>query len=181
MDVDSDDSGDIQFENHLTATKVYRSLWAEFYSWEQAFCSQTLERLSNPGFRPRSLPDEKDTISIYGLPVVSSSSEQELFTYQDISPDSTVTVKFTLCPNPKIVEAKSLEPCAGYTACTPASTNIILKEDPSLLPFIPYADDPLFGMDDYLSRFGWFTWQHDMDDPDRKYSFLFFLTFHPLN
>lgn len=174
MDADSDDSGDIQFENYLTAIKVYRDLWTEFYNWEQVFCRQTLERqLSKPGVRPRSLPHEKRTISSYEIPVNLSSSEQDFFTYEDISPDSTVTIKFTLSPNPKIVETNNLEPSPGYTACTAASTNIILKEDPNSLPFAPHADDPLFDLDDYLTHVGWFIWQYDMNDPDRK-SNLFF-------
>lgn len=175
MDVDSDDSGDIQFEKYLTASKVCRDLWTEFYNWEQAFCRQTLEGLAKLGVRPRSLPHEKHTTSIYGLPFLSPSSDQDVFSYEDISPDSTVTIKFTLSPNPKIVETKSLEPSAGYTACTPTSTNIILKDDPTSLPFAPYADDPLFDLDNYLSLGDWrFAWQYDLSDPDRKYS----LTFH---
>ena len=171
MHADSDDSEDIQFENYLTAIKVCRDLWTEFYSWEQAFCRQTLEDLSKPASaRPRSLPHEKHTISIYEVPVVSSSSEQDLFAYEDISPDSSVSVKFTLFPNPTIIETNNLEPSAGYTACTPASTNILSKDDATCLPFIPYADDPLFVLDEYLCGFGWFDWQHDLHDPDRKFS-----------
>ncbi|KAF8806487.1 SET domain-containing protein [Phlegmacium glaucopus] len=164
MDVDSDDSGDIQFENYLTASKVYRDLWTEFYSWEQEFCRQTLESLSKLGVRPRPLPHEKDTV--YEIPVNSSSSEQGSFTYEDISPDSTAIVRFTLSPDPKIVETKNLEPSPGYTACTPASTNIVLRDDPHYQPFAPYADDPLFDLDRYLTHFERFTWQYDLYDPD---------------
>lgn len=171
MDVDSDDSGDaIQFENHLTATKIYRDLWTEFYSWEQEFCRQTLEGLSKPSVHPRSLPHDK--ISGYERSVIFLSSEQEIFTYEDISPDSTVIVKFTVFPNPNIVETNNLEPSAGYTACTPISTSLVLKDDASSLPFVPYADDPLFKLGGYLTHFGWFTWQYDLHDPDRKYSHL---------
>ena len=169
MDVDSDDSEDIQIEKFLTVSRVYRDLWAEFYSWEQGFCQQTLEGLSKPqaGVHPRSLPH--DETSIYNLPaVLSSSEEKDFFTYEDISLDSTVTAKFTLSPNPKIIETHSLEPSAGYTACTAISTNTILEDDPASLPFAPHADDPLFDLNDYLSGFGWFAWQYDLNDPDRK-------------
>lgn len=169
MDVDSDDSEDIQIEKYLTGSKIYRDLWAEFYSWEQVFCQQTLEGLSKPpaGVRSGSLPHSRT--SIYEIPAISSSSEEDFFTYEDISLDSTVVVKYTFSPNPKIVETQNLDPSAGYTACTAISTNMILKDDPSFLPFAPHADDPLFDLEDYLSRVGWFAWQHDLHDPDRKY------------
>lgn len=168
MDVDSDGSEDIQIEKFLTCSRIYRDLWTEFYNWEQVFCQQTLEGLSKPqaGVHPRSLPH--DATSIYELPVVSSSSEEDFFTYEDISLDSTVSAKFTLSPNPKIIETQNMEPSAGYTACTAISTNTILKDDPASLSFIPHADDPLFDLRDYLSHVGWFTWQYDLNDPDRK-------------
>jgi hypothetical protein len=167
MDADLDDSEDIQFENYPTASKIYRHLWTEFYNWEQVFCQQTLEGLSRSGVHPMSLPH--DGTSIYGLPALSSS-EQDFFIYEDISLDSTLTTKFTLSPNPKIIETRSLEPSAGYTACTAISTNIIQKDDPASLSFAPHADDsdPLFDLNDYLSHAGWFTWQSDFKDPDRK-------------
>ena len=97
-----------------------------------------------------------------------SSPEDDFFTYEDISPDSTLTVKFTLSPNPKIIETHNLEPSAAYTACTAISTNIILANDPACMQFAPHADDPLFKLDKYLSRVDWFTWQYDLHDPDRK-------------
>ena len=166
LDVDSDDSGDIQIENKLTASKIYRDLWTEFYNWEQVFCQQTLDGLSKGGgVHPRSLPH--DRTSVYELPDFSSSGEDN-FTYEDISLDSTVTNRFTLSPNPKIIETKSLEPSAGYTACTAISTNIVLNDDPATVLFAPYADDQLFDLDEYLSLPGWFTWQYDFKDPDRK-------------
>jgi histone-lysine N-methyltransferase EZH2 len=171
MDVDSDDSEDIQIEKYLTGSKIYRDLWAEFYTWEQVFCQQTLEGLSKPpvGVRPRS---PSHGTSICDLPTVFSSSEEEdSFTFEDISLDSTVTLKFTLSPNPKIVETRNWDAIATYTACTPISTNTILKEDPTCLHFAPYADDPLFNLNKYLARpeIGWFDWQYDLHDPDRKY------------
>ena len=169
MDVDSNDSDEIQIHKHLTGSKIYRDLWTEFYSWEQVFCQQTLEGLSKPqaGVHPRSLPH--GGTSINELPAFFSSFEEEdYFIYEDISLDSTVTTKFTLSPNPKIIETQSLEPSAGYTACTAISTNTILKDDPTSLPFAPHADDPLFKLDDYLSLVGWFDWQYDLHDPDRK-------------
>lgn len=167
MDVDSDDSEDIQILKSLTASNIYRDLWTEFYNWEQVFCQQTLQGLSKGGVpsHPMSLPH--DGTSIYELSVFSSS-EEDFFNYEDISLDSTVITKFTLSPNPKIIETQSLEPSAGYTACTAISTSTILKDDPALLPFAPHADDPLFHLDDYLSLAGWFTWQYDLVDPDRK-------------
>ena len=172
MDVDSDGSEDIQIQKFLTASKIYRDLWTEFYSWEQVFCQQTLEGLSKPaGVHPRSLPH--GGTSINELPVFfSTSDEEDFFIYEDISLDSTVTTKFTLSPNPKIIETQSLEPSAGYTACTAISTNTILEDDPTALPFAPYADDPLFDLDDYLSHVGWFAWEYDLLDPDRKYNLL---------
>lgn len=168
MDVDSDDSEDIQIQKYVTGSRIYRDLWAEFYSWEQVFCQQTLEGLSKPqaGVPPRSLPH--DGTSIYELPAVLSSSEEDLFTYEDISLDSTVTDKFTLSANPKIIETHNLEPSAAYTTCTAVSTNIFLADDPTSLSFAPHADDPHFKLDEYLSLVGWFTWQYDLNDPDRK-------------
>ena len=170
MDVDSDDSEDIQIEKYLTCSKIYRELWAEFYTWEQGFCQQTLDGLSKvaASVRPRSLPHSGT--AIYEMPVVSSSSDEDSFTYEDISLDSTVTIKFTLSANPRIVETKGLDASAGYTACTPISTSIILKDDHNSLSFAPHADDPLFDLDDYLSNVNWFTWQYDLHDPDRKYN-----------
>ena len=168
MDLDSDDSEDIQIEKFLTGSKLYRDLWTEFYSWEQAFCQETLKNLSKKpqaGVHPRSLPHDGN--SIYELPVVLSSSEEDFFTYEDISLDSTMTANFTLSPNP-IIETQNMEPSAGYTACTAISMNTILKDDPATLSFAPHADDPLFELNDYLSNFGWFTWQYDLHDPDRK-------------
>lgn len=167
MDVDSDDE-DIQIEKYLTGSRIYRDLWTEFYSWEQTFCQQTLEGLSKPqaGVHPRPLPH--DRTSIYELPV--ASEEEDIFAYEDISLDSTVIVKFTLSPNPKVIETRNLEPSASYTACTAISTNIFMKDDPAILPFAPHADDPLFELDEYLRGVGWFTWQYDIrdHDPDRK-------------
>ena len=171
-DVDSDDSQDIQIEKSLTASKIYRDLWTEFYSWEQAFCQHTLEGLSRGGVQvhPRSLPH--DVTSIYEIPDFSSSqAEEDLFIYEDTTFNSTFT-RFTLSPNPKNLETQSLEPSAGYTACTAISTNItIWKDDPASLQFAPYADDPCFELEDYLSLAGYFTWQHDLNDPDREYHF----------
>jgi hypothetical protein len=170
MDVDSDDSEDIQIQNYLTASKIYRDLWTEFYTWEQVFCQQTLDGLSKGGDRSvqpgsPSLPYDKK----YELPDISSS-EEEFFTYDDISHDLSLSTKLVFSPNPKIIETRNLDPSAGYTACTPISTNSIVKDDPTSLSFAPYADDPLFELEDYLCNAGWFTWQYDLNlnDPDRK-------------
>ena len=165
MDVDLD-SEDIQIVKYPTAaSKIYRDLWLEFYSWEHVFCRQNLEGLSKSGVHvhPRSLPH--DGTSIYELPAFSFS-EEDFFTFEDISFDSTT--EFAFSPNPKIIQTRNLEPSAAYTACTAISTNTIYKDDPAILSFAPHADDPLFDLDDYLSHAGWFTWQSDFKDPDRK-------------
>ena len=164
MDLDLD-SEDIQIEKYPTAYKVYQDLWSEFYNWERLFCQQNLEGLSKSVIHPRSRFHHAG--EMYDLPSFSSS-EEDFFTYEDISFDSTVSTKFTFSPNPKIIQSQTLEPSAGYTACTAISTNIIQKDDPASLSFAPHADDPLFALDDYLSHAGWFTWQFDFKDPDRK-------------
>jgi len=157
---------DILLEKGETAYHVYKSVWKDFYNWEQFYCLQLLLALSK-------LETSFEVLSLEDPSVYSGKSDQdtgEWFLVEDWDELSLVSVDNF--PLQVLLLEETLVPYPHYTACTPASINVQCPKN--LLwtaSFNPFADDERFEVLNYLSKFCTFGWQTDFWDPDSKIVF----------
>ncbi|KAG6856158.1 hypothetical protein H0H87_007013 [Tephrocybe sp. NHM501043] len=174
MNLDAGPYGLIDFRLE-DALEVYRTVWNDFYDvWEQDYCINLIKDCERPV--DDSKPDQTRKVNhaneAYG-PLEFDFEPQddgdlEYFTVEEFNTFEETERYLTLsCSNKCTERAKSGYP--QYEFCTPASRNHI-KEDLSTanlsLPFIPYADDTNFNVEEYLEGFDKFSWQTDFPDPD---------------
>lgn len=156
---------------------VYRSVWAEYYLWEQSSCSDILGNLGNGSRGPMEHePDDSWCFDEYEdvlspPPTEHTSSDhknlfpdQPEFVVQDSGEPSTSRkiIKATVLrvPQPTII------PTDPYEACTPAYRTILHGDDANDLSFIPFADDPRFDGKAYAAEYKRFAWQERHSTPD---------------
>jgi histone-lysine N-methyltransferase EZH2 len=146
-----------------TGYQVYKSLWKEFYDWERQHCFQTIQGLEQPTKYPEELPPE-DSSDSDSLDLLNEYTEW--FTFETRDRHRSVNYEDGLPLKVKLEEEGNF-PYPSYTACTPSSSNAQYpKNFMEKAPFIPFADNPTFRKNKYLSLFNSFGWQTDFWDPD---------------
>ncbi|KAG6915577.1 hypothetical protein DXG01_010878 [Tephrocybe rancida] len=155
------------------ALEVYRTTWNEFYNWERDLCRNTIKDCERPPdyasptnthITSTDLLESDPLEFIFDPP---SDAGLEFFTVEEFdtlqAPERYSTL---LCPDHDNNDASAYH---RYEFCTPASYNY-MKEDINAanysLPFIPYADDISFKIEEYLEDFARYGWQEDFADPD---------------
>ncbi|KAH9025966.1 hypothetical protein EDB85DRAFT_1981141 [Lactarius pseudohatsudake] len=158
-------------ESRALAFQVYKEVWDEFNKWKQENCKQQLLLLQKPLPPPAAAEDALLEASNLrdGEP-----GEVELIYLCDSEDDiplhpggSTVL----MCETVHLELPTDCTPHPRYESCTPAVQSILLRpgsvagEELSILPFVPYADDPTFDAKGYLGMHTRFAWE-ELGDPD---------------
>ncbi|KAG6910796.1 hypothetical protein DXG01_007685 [Tephrocybe rancida] len=150
---------------------IYKSTWGDFYTWEQAYCQQTLHSLTRnlPQDAPASASEPVEdfapfTRSLTAQEPQAFGSEDETFTAIDYTVDGEPEI--TTFSAITVEDTRTMEPCAPYEMCTPTSRNIIVGDDSEYMPFIPLIDDPTFDALRHAEDYKYFEWQLPHRDPD---------------
>ncbi|EIN12427.1 hypothetical protein PUNSTDRAFT_124288 [Punctularia strigosozonata HHB-11173 SS5] len=132
---------------------VYWHTWKEFYHSKKTVARDKLAALAGPlpDAPPPLLPADWDLVS--GVPGTESATTLE----------------------PEILDLRSsltLQPHERYEMIAPSNVNIAWRplelDYSTTLAFIPYADDPDFEQEAYVSVFPKLLWMDDMIDPDHE-------------
>lgn len=178
MDFFDDDENDttsttgVDDEKFWLATSIYKSVWQEFYTWEQQECRNDI--LSLQQISQNTMPLSTD-ISLSNSPGdrVPGPIDAEfvpffVWEFETAHQTQAVSESYELHYDIEINDTHFIDPYSMYEACTPTARNIGKDEIwADLLPFMPYADNPSFtNRDEYLSSFFDFQWLSDFLDPD---------------
>lgn len=167
--------GDLPALTTKRARKIYREVWADFYTWEQTISAHYLAEFCNGSL----LRVGRSNASI-------AVDDREL----DIGhPRPTVGLQVTLdemlvclagasgpvTTSTNIFNAQTIDCCQTYESCTPCTHSMGPRRgefEGEILPFIPYADDPAFEHESFFERFEVFQWQNPSScrGSDCKYS-----------
>ncbi|KAJ7758167.1 hypothetical protein DFH07DRAFT_818963 [Mycena maculata] len=145
---------------------VFQKVHDEFRVWKEDYASKILSSLARPPSPnatptraakpnpPVPLPPDADA-----LPFSTSTTLESIQSYDYESgimehiPAQVIRFEDLFLPLP------------AHEYCTPTNRNIFQGDDPSELPFIPFADDPTFDHAEYLKEYHKFSW-HSAIDPD---------------
>lgn len=143
--------------------ETYRDAWTQFYAWEPGYCEHLLKSLKTPA-EWQSLVDPLHLGSMESdaMQVDDSPSVLTVWTNDDRRPPVVLPVQEIVLP------AMSIQGFAypKYEACTPATRAIRNEDDPQLLRFIQYADEPGFHTRLYATLHDDFAWQTEWYDVD---------------
>ena len=158
---------------------VYEETWKEFYKWERQECLNILASLSKdhtieppppPGQSPIDLTDDSAKFDLDMLGGGDGDGPQCFIVEEfDENEDPMRYSTFRLFEGYMDAGARGFVAYPSYTFCTPASQNYARADHyENALDFVPFADDPLFPLEEYLACFSKFSWQTDFIDPDCK-------------
>ncbi|KAH9047475.1 hypothetical protein EDB83DRAFT_1463014 [Lactarius deliciosus] len=158
-------------ESRALAFQVYKEVWDEFNKWKQENCKQQLLLLQKP-LPPRTAAE--DALLEASTLRDGEPGEVEIIYLCDSEDDvplhpggSTVL----MCETVHLEPPSDFAPHPRYESCTPAVQSILLRpgsvaeEELTILPFVPYADDPTFDAKGYLGVHERFAWV-ELGDPD---------------
>ncbi|OCH84782.1 hypothetical protein OBBRIDRAFT_798789 [Obba rivulosa] len=154
-------------ETRQLIVDTYKAVWTEFNTWYYENCKQNLRSLAMSD-RPIQDGWECMTESLLEETMpVDDDSDDWTFTVTDW--EDGITTERTLAS--EVVTVGSIEPYPKYEACTPTSRNIrsdqaVHSGKPSVLRFIPYADEPNFDAETYIRQYSVSAWQTDANDPN---------------
>ena len=171
MSLPADNNDVYLLSKEETAYQVYRTTWSEFYDWEQDYCRRTLQGLQQPVSYPVELPsDELSEADTDPLDESELNESTDWFTFEIHDAQGFVS-DVDLLPLRTKTQGEGISPYPSYVTCTPSSSNKQhLRNFRDKLSFTPFADDPMFRKDDYLSLFNSLAWQTDFWDPDSMFS-----------
>ncbi|KAH9164585.1 hypothetical protein EDB89DRAFT_2077985 [Lactarius sanguifluus] len=158
-------------ESRALAFQVYKEVWDEFNKWKQENCKQQLLLLQKPLPPPTAAEDalleasnlrdgEPGEVEIIYL----CDSEDDV----PLHPGGSTVL---MCETVHLEPPSDFTPHPRYESCTPAVQSILLRpssaaeEAFTILPFVPYADDPTFDAKEYLEMHERFAWE-ELGDPD---------------
>ncbi|KAH9059794.1 hypothetical protein EDB87DRAFT_1809770 [Lactarius vividus] len=158
-------------ESRALAFQVYKEVWNEFNKWKPENCKQQLLLLQKPLPPPAAAEDA--LLKVFNLRD-GEPGEVEIIYLCDSDDDiplhpggSTVLMYETVHLEPPT----DCTPHPRYESCTPALQSIVFRlgsaagEELTILPFVPYADDPTFDAKAYLGMHKRFAWE-ELGDPD---------------
>ena len=142
--------------------EVYREVWRIFHDNVDTVSRRTLLNLNG-------LPEAQDAGYTHELLATVpaecqdtgrlSEGAEEIFTEFTIRPDRTVSAS-TIRVDATASSEEIFQQSPLYEQCTPLLDNIRHGDDPSSLPFIPYADDQTFKLQAYASEYHEVGWRN---------------------
>ncbi|KAH8089912.1 hypothetical protein BXZ70DRAFT_496626 [Cristinia sonorae] len=155
--------------HHLIRT-TYRQVWKEYYAWEQEYCRRALASLASPNAQEilsnlsSPSPTHLNAADNRQSSMTELSSDGHALTMHDLDGGATPTI--IQCDS---VHVESMAPSTPYESVAPLSQSIRHGDDPSCMPFIPYAETPEFDWKANVQEYTAGTaWQDTMQgqDPD---------------
>uniref|UniRef100_A0A0W0FZY7 SET domain-containing protein n=1 Tax=Moniliophthora roreri TaxID=221103 RepID=A0A0W0FZY7_MONRR len=141
---------------------VFRDVWFAFYRWQETYQKSSIESLRAPN---PSKPQQNSMTSLFKD--TADAENEYLYITNFDSPSGTIRIPFM--PPIEIKHTILSQPSLSYDSCTPISRNLMVGDDPSDMPFIPLADDPIFPIQANMSFYKAFAWQNmQLNDPDMK-------------
>lgn len=139
-------------------TDTYRNVWKEYSEWSDSHNRSVLRSLAAPVDRAlKPLPVESDSDD-EDLP-----SDLEATDSSDASLSGVINVRYNVT---EIIISDYVHHYPSYESCPATARNLMVGDDPSTLPFIPFADDPAFDYESYALEHDDFEWQRSVGDPD---------------
>lgn len=163
--MESDEAGKLKEETTSRTRATFRAVWTEFYEWQQNHARETIRSLAGAAGSSQPAPSARASSPLGAeeakLGTLLDVTDTEAVTVWDYANSTSIRVSF------ETVEVTStLQSTALYESCAPISRNIFHGDDPSDMPFMPYADDPTFDHSAYNEEYDAFAWQTRQMDPD---------------
>ncbi|KAF4586391.1 hypothetical protein EYR38_010667 [Pleurotus pulmonarius] len=143
---------------------VFRKTWDEFYEWERGYCEAKLAALMDErrkGARVKTttaVTAEVASPSSPPTPVITTLSSNDMLDLSDAFAD---------------FDADPI-----YESCTPLHGNVYVRDDPDVMPFLPFGEEdwdgyPLpgggrrhFSYEVYIKEYSKLAWISEFDNPD---------------
>ncbi len=144
---------------------VFTATWEAFYAWEEVEARHMLASLQASDSALVASTSGRlfnDEGGVEDLPEATMSCEETFTVWKasELGAHSLLEIE-------TVVEAT---PTVGaypiYEVCTPVARNIMLVDDPDLMPFLPLADDPTFVHVEFMADHKGVRWQEPAQDPD---------------
>ena len=147
----------------------FRDTWAAYYAWEPSFCKEKISALRAPSPLLKTTTHDafEDLIEPLETPPTPDAIYGPTCTRYMFDESGTATAHAV---DIETISAEPLpHPHAPYESCTPVSWNILHGDDPSYMPFVPYADDPTFAIEDWSYEHKGLAWQESYRDSDGEH------------
>jgi hypothetical protein len=150
--------------------RVSETVSSEFYAWDINYCQETLRSLLVKAPTSHRYPT-KDTEVAHAQKARKGKGRsrpkraEEEFEILEIT-DGPEGCTSTIVPVEVVELDEALKPHPSYEACTPLMRSICVGDDPHLMPFMPFSDDPEFDYMSYNEQHKFFLWQIPNRDPD---------------
>jgi len=153
--------------------RVSETVCSEFYAWDINYCQGTLRSLlvkapASPCYPMKETEVAHAQKARKGTGRSRPKRAEEEFEILDVTdgPEGCIS---TIVPVEVVKLDEALKPHPSYEACTPLMRSISVGDDPHLMPFMPFSDDPEFDYMSYNEQHKFFLWQIPNRDPDCAY------------
>lgn len=164
------------------AASVFADVCQEYEKWERRSSMMEIKSLQRKGKRYQR-PPKLDIITKMNLLAENPGLEhlKDVSSQLKLEPVSSPITGPSTSRDPEhiqahvipiltlkgpVIEAPFLEPCAPYESCAPAFCNDFLGNDPEPLPFIPFADDRNFPLEEFSDHWNDTAWQNKRISPE---------------
>lgn len=142
--------------------EVYLSVWEEYSEWSELHNASTLKSLEAPRCSFNfSIPIYLEEADSTDLPDDSDLK----FSVSELNPDGSTIDEYVISTYVVTVD-QALRAHSPYESCTPITRNLMVGDDPDVLPFIPFGDDPTYDHRLYAEEHSYFRWHKLFVDPD---------------
>jgi histone-lysine N-methyltransferase EZH2 len=153
--------------------RVSETVSSEFYARDINYCQETLRSLlvkapASPRYPTKETEVAHAQTARKGKGKSRPKRTEEEFEILDITggPEGCIS---TIVPVEVVKLDEALKPHPSYEACTPLMRSISVGDDPHLMPFMPFSDDPEFDYMSYNEQHKFFLWQIPNHDRDCAY------------
>ena len=153
--------------------RVSETVSSEFYAWDINYCQETLRSLlvkapASPHYPTKEAKVAHAQKDRKGKGRSRPKRAEEEFEILDIT-DGPEGCTSSIVPVEVVKLDEALRPYPSYETCTPVMRSICVGDDPHLMPFMPFSDDPEFDYLSYNEQYKFFLWQIPNRDPDCAY------------
>ncbi|KIJ96321.1 hypothetical protein K443DRAFT_635499 [Laccaria amethystina LaAM-08-1] len=150
--------------------RVSETVSSEFYAWDINYCQETFRSLlvkapASPRYPTKETEAAHAQKARKGKGRSRPKRAEEEFEIFDIT-DGPEGCTSTIVPVKVVKLDEALKPHTSYEACTPLMQSISVGDDPHLMPFMSFSDDPEFDYMSYNEQHKFFLWQIPHRNPD---------------
>ncbi|KAG7095989.1 hypothetical protein E1B28_006672 [Marasmius oreades] len=129
-----------------------KDTWSRFHEWNLEDSRKTIESLRAPVARRRNHTLLDDNYPANSTTKLNESAEDTVSVFQFDEEGAIVTVSRTTFQTVRVQGLPESLITPAYESGPPISRNIMVGDDPSTLPFLPFADDAGFNWADYAGQ-----------------------------